>query len=320
MEGDGMGRTANLFSDGSERVPYINPEFPIYAGRSWLSALENMRFAHHWHDDLEFSCVLEGHMTYSVDGEAIDLRTGEGIFVNARRVHGNFSADKTDAEYVCALVHPSLLCVNAYLDRECVAPLAANNALPYLVLGPEVPWQGELLGCVRGVWEAVSGGNAGGLLTAQGLFFRAAALLFEHMPAERPGLTREDRQRASLREMIGHIQKYYAEKLTLADIARAGHMGESACCALFRGQFRQTPVEYLIRYRLEKSLALLANPGLSVTEIALAVGFSGPSYFAECFRTRLGMTPSAYRKAKGNAGGAARGLCPRDPRARALGP
>ena len=43
---------ANLFSDGSERVPYENPDFPIYASRSWLSALENMRFAHHWHDDL----------------------------------------------------------------------------------------------------------------------------------------------------------------------------------------------------------------------------------------------------------------------------
>ncbi len=297
-----MGRTANLFSDGSERVLYNNPDFPIYTRRSWLSSIENMRCAHHWHDDLEFSCMLEGHMYYAVDGEAIDLRAGEGIFVNARRVHGNYSADSTDAEYICALVHPSLLCVNAYLDRECVAPLSANNALPYLVLRPEIPWQGELLGCVRGVWEAVSGGNAGGLLTAQGLFFRAAALLFEHMPAERPGPTLGDRRFDSLRDMIGHIQKCYAEKLTLADIARAGHMGESACCALFRGQFRQTPIEYLIRYRLEKSLALLAKPGLSVTEIALSVGFSGPSYFAECFRARLGMTPSAYREAGGNAG------------------
>jgi AraC-like DNA-binding protein len=302
-----MGKTANLFSDGSERVPYENPDFPVYAGRSWLSALENMRFAHHWHDDLEFSFMLSGHMIYFVDGAAIELKAGEGIFVNARRVHGNYSADKTDAEYICALVHPSLLCLNAYLDRECVAPLTANNAMPYLILRPEVAWQGELLGCVRGVWEALSGGDAGGFLAAQGLFFRMAALLFAHMPAQRLGLTRGDRRLAALREMIGHIQKNYAEKMTLADIARAGHMGESACCALFRGQFRQTPVEYLIRYRLEKSLALLANPGLSVTEIALGVGFSGPSYFAECFRARLGMTPSAYRKAKGNAGSSAPG-------------
>ncbi len=290
-----MARTANLYSDGSERVPYEDPDFPIYAGRSWLSALENMRFAHHWHDDLEISYMLKGHMNYAVDGDTVELRAGEGIFVNSRHVHGNYSADATDGEYICALVHPSLLCANPSLDREYIAPMTSNNALPYLVLREDVDWQREILGCVRAVWEARSGGNGAHMLTALGLFFRIAELLHAHMPEEKPRLTREERRLSSLRDMIGHIQKNYAERVTLAQIAGAGHMGESACCAIFRKQFGQSPIEYLIRYRLEKSLVLLANPGLSVTEISLAVGFSGPSYYAECFRRRLGMSPTAYR-------------------------
>lgn len=293
-----MGRAASLYSDGSERVPYENPDFPIYASRSWLSALENMYFAHHWHDDLEFSYMLKGHMSYAIDGEIVELHVGEGIFVNSRHVHGNYSADATDGEYICALVHPSLLCATPHLDREYIAPLTSNNALAYLVLRGEVPWQQEILNCVYAVWETRSGADAARALTAQGLFFRIAALLYEHMPEEKLRLTRDDRRLSSLRDMVGHIQKNYAEKVMLADIAGAGHMGESACCALFRKQFQQTPVEYLIRYRLEKSLSLLANPGLSVTEIALSVGFSGPSYYAECFRSRLGLSPTAYRKTR----------------------
>jgi AraC-like DNA-binding protein len=149
---------------------------------------------------------------------------------------------------------------------------------------------------VRGIWEVYEGGEAARALTAQGLFFRIVALLFEHMPEDRAQLTKDDRQLASLRDMIGHIQKHYAERVTLSGIADAGHMGVSACCALFRRHFQKTPIEYLIRYRLDKSLSLLANPGLSVTEIALAVGFSGSSYYAECFRRRLKMSPTEYRR------------------------
>jgi mannose-6-phosphate isomerase-like protein (cupin superfamily) len=134
-----MGKAAILLSDGSERVPYNEPDYPVHVGRSWLSALENMRFAHHWHDDLEFSYMLKGHMIYSVDGEAVEMCAGQGIFVNSRRVHGNYSADATDGEYICVLIHPSLLCANPRLERDYIAPLAENNALPYLILREDVP-------------------------------------------------------------------------------------------------------------------------------------------------------------------------------------
>lgn len=53
----------------------------------------------------------------------------------------------------------------------------------------------------------------------------------------------------------------------------------------------------MTRYRLERGMEQLCNPNLSVTEIARSVGFASASYFSECFKRYLHMTPLAYRRA-----------------------
>lgn len=96
--------------------------------------------------------------------------------------------------------------------------------------------------------------------------------------------------------MISFIQQKYVEKITLADIASSGAVGQSKCCKLFAKYIGQTPNMYLTQYRLEKSTALLKDTDMTVTEIAHAAGFSGNSYYAEAFRKWAGKSPSAYRK------------------------
>ena len=54
--------------------------------------------------------------------------------------------------------------------------------------------------------------------------------------------------------------------------------------------------EYLQRYRLTQSLALLRQSSMSIAEIAQAVGFGNQSYFTECFKRDFGQTPLQFRK------------------------
>jgi AraC family transcriptional regulator len=41
---------------------------------------------------------------------------------------------------------------------------------------------------------------------------------------------------------------------------------------------------------------MLANPTLSLTDIALACGFSSQAHFSTAFRSRFAVTPGAYRR------------------------
>ena len=98
--------------------------------------------------------------------------------------------------------------------------------------------------------------------------------------------------------MARFIQENYMEKISLADIAAAGAVGQSKCCKLFARFFFQSPTMYLTQHRLSKSMELLLNTDLPIIEIALSVGFGSASYYAETFRKWMGKTPSEFRKAK----------------------
>jgi AraC family transcriptional regulator len=57
-----------------------------------------------------------------------------------------------------------------------------------------------------------------------------------------------------------------------------------------------TPHEWLTVQRIQRAKALLANPQLPITEIALTVGYQTPSAFAATFRKIAGVTPTEFRR------------------------
>jgi AraC-like DNA-binding protein len=53
---------------------------------------------------------------------------------------------------------------------------------------------------------------------------------------------------------------------------------------------------YLLQARILKAMALLAQPDPSILQISLEVGFNSLNAFGRAFVTRLGETPSSYRR------------------------
>ena len=82
-----MNSSIRLNDDYSERVQYNNPDYPIYIRRGLLSGYPEYRAPDHWHDDIEFLCVLSGRMKYNVNEDITELEEGDGIFVNAGQMH-----------------------------------------------------------------------------------------------------------------------------------------------------------------------------------------------------------------------------------------
>lgn len=65
---------------------------------------------------------------------------------------------------------------------------------------------------------------------------------------------------------------------------------------LFRRSLGQSPLEYLVRLRLNRALQLLLErPDLRIHEVGEAVGYPDPNYFIRLFRRREGRTPGQFR-------------------------
>jgi AraC-like DNA-binding protein len=87
----------------------------------------------------------------------------------------------------------------------------------------------------------------------------------------------------------------YFEALTVDDLARAAGLSRAQFSREFRRAFGEPPHRYLLTRRLERAAALLRNTDRSVTDVAMAVGWSSLGSFTTTFRRVYGVTPAAYR-------------------------
>lgn len=99
-------------------------------------------------------------------------------------------------------------------------------------------------------------------------------------------------------KLSSFIQEYYAAKISLEDIAGSIHLCKSECCRLFKKHMHESLFDYLLRYRIEKSLPYLMNLNCSITEAAFQVGFADSNYYSKVFRKYMGCTPTGYRSRK----------------------
>ncbi|MEG1742236.1 MAG: helix-turn-helix transcriptional regulator, partial [Acetivibrio sp.] len=95
---------------------------------------------------------------------------------------------------------------------------------------------------------------------------------------------------------IGCVSKNYNKKINLTWVAQKIHVNASYLSTLFKKEMGISFTNYLCQLRLEHSEELLRDTNLSVTDIALCVGFEGQSYFTKMFKVRNGITPGQYRK------------------------
>lgn len=285
-----------LKDDRSEKIHYNDTAYPIFIRRGALSDYPNYTAPSHWHDDIELIAILDGQMNYNVNGEIITLQKGEGIFVNARQIHFGFSISKTECDFICILLHPMLLCAVPAYEHDFVLPVIRSNSVPFVFLDPKIHWQETILEQIY--YMEQNKGQKTTPLKVQSAFFVIWSLLYENIQPENHIATTKNNDLTAARNMVGFIQKNYTRKISLKEIALAGAVGQSKCCKLFAKYFGQTPNTYLNQYRLNKSLEILKNSDMSVTEIALSVGFSGASYYTEIFRKYFGKSPTEFRKAQ----------------------
>lgn len=107
----------------------------------------------------------------------------------------------------------------------------------------------------------------------------------------RGGLTAQQTQR-----ITSFVQEHLSEDLSLTALANLAGLSPWHFCRAFKATFGLPPHRWLNAQRVERAKELLACPTLSITDVALCVGFAGSSHFSRAFRTALGCSPSDYRR------------------------
>lgn len=95
-----------------------------------------------------------------------------------------------------------------------------------------------------------------------------------------------------------YMRTHLDEAIGLQELADLLELSRFHFCTSFHKATGFTPHQWLVRIRMERARELLANSRLTITEIALAVGYQTPSSFAHAFRVAIGITPTGYRASR----------------------
>jgi len=269
------------------------------AVRSWLKldrALSSHVRVHGWekecalpyaapagaHDAIEIALALRGSVRYEIGRRTFDVSQGHVIVVPRGVAHATTFLGEVRA-------------VALWLGAELVAEIAdamgpdvAKLALEPGVIATNTDKARALLGILV---DEVQGGAPGATRAAEAL---TESVVIEVLRAAPRASDRRGGRDPRVAQAIAQMNQSYAEPLGIDDLARTARMSRFHFSRLFRDETGQAPYQYLLRVRVAKAAELLRGGHCSVTEAALASGFSDLSRFASTFKKHTGKRPSAF--------------------------
>lgn len=280
--------------DKSQIFRYNNPEFPAYVNCTEVRENVNFAVTDHWHDEIEFIYVIEGSMKYAIEGEILVLKAGECAMVNSRKLHVTLSNNGAACKLHCVILHPMLLSTSGYVDKKYIEPIIKNPSLPYVLLDQTEDWMKDIVRDLEAIYEVAQ--DEYSEMTIIRLFFHIWEILYKNVPITITKETRTNHHLVILKDMISFIHAHYKEKISLEDICNSGGVGKTMGTSIFNMYVNKTPGEFLKDYRVQKSIQLLQETDLTITEICFETGFSSSSYFAETFKKAMNLSPLEFRK------------------------
>lgn len=97
-------------------------------------------------------------------------------------------------------------------------------------------------------------------------------------------------------ESLSYLIENISKKIKVEDLAKIAKMSRTAYFNHFVDTTGKTPMQYILKMRLELACSRLKSTDISINDIANDVGFCERSYLVKCFKKEYGITPTEYRK------------------------
>lgn len=232
----------------------------------------------HFHENAYFTFILQGRLLERNKKETYDCSGGSLLFHSWQEPHYNVKPDGYTRGFHIELTNrwfekfsPGYECLEGSFNVE----HPAVKLLLYKIFGETK------------VFDDISESAIHSLLLA---VFDNMRSVEKTRTAARPGWIKR------IREILNDdcTRPFSLDRLAHEINIHPAHLSRD-----FSRYFHCPFGEYVRKLRIERSLALLPDKDLSLTEIAFRCGFADQSHFLRTFKRMLGVNPSSYRKLLG---------------------
>ncbi|GFP76956.1 AraC family transcriptional regulator [Clostridium fungisolvens] len=99
----------------------------------------------------------------------------------------------------------------------------------------------------------------------------------------------------NIAKAVSYIESHFREQINLKDLADKAELSVRHFNRIFKENYKTTPMNYVLRLRIQHACLLLRKSKLSISEIAYESGFDDSNYFTRQFKKVEGVSPKVYR-------------------------
>ena len=252
-------------------------------------------FPEHSHDYVEMVYMAAGRTVHRVNGQRIELRTGELLLLSQSAVQAIECAEADDIA-VNFIVLPQFFTstLTALGEEEtplrhflvdCLCGGAGVGYLHFRIA--EIP---EVQNLLENLILILLGSSGMKRKLAQ----MTMSMLFLELMDHTDMLSYPEDEDAIAVQILRYIEREYAHG-SLAEAARQLHYDEAWLSRQIKTQTGETFTALMQEKRLAQAAFLLRSTKRKVGEIALAVGYENTSFFHRLFQKAYGCSPKHYR-------------------------
>ena len=276
--------------DINNKVGYLNDNFKIFHIRD----KKDIKFEYHHHDFSKIVILIDGDLTYYIEGKAYILKPWDILFVNKNEIHKPVVNPDKYYERIVIWLNPDFMAKYAQGNNDllkCFDVAIKNN---YNLLRLNMKSIEIIKNLIQDIQNCNNSNEFGSEILKESLFVQLMVLMNRLFLNSDKNRDIEDIQYdKTIEGVLNYINSNLENDLSIDTIASEFFISKYYLMRKFKNQIGSSIHNYVVQKRLILARSLISD-GLSMSSVCSRCGFNDYSSFVRAFKKVYGVSPSNY--------------------------
>ena len=276
--------------DINNKVGYLNDNFKIFHIRD----KKDIKFEYHHHDFSKIVILIDGDLTYYIEGKAYILKPWDILFVNKNEIHKPVVNPNKYYERIVIWLNPDFMAKYAQGNNnllKCFEVAIKNN---YNLLRLNMKSIEIIKNLIQDIQNCNNSNEFGSEILKESLFVQLMVLMNRLFLNSDKNRDIEDIQYdKTIEGVLNYINSNLENDLSIDTIASEFFISKYYLMRKFKNQIGSSIHNYVVQKSLILARSLISD-GLSMSSVCSRCGFNDYSSFVRAFKKVYGVSPSNY--------------------------
>jgi AraC-like DNA-binding protein len=251
------------------------------------------------HENYEMVYMKKGYAVFEISGQNVELGPNDIVIIKPMQYHKFIVKSENGCEFIVLNFTFENRIDGEFSQKpmeDFLNFVSSRETGPYITL--KVSPRNEIVVLMNRILKERESSELGSEFLNYLLILELFVLLSRALKMEWENSIKS--KSPKLKELIGisvnYIQTNFERDISLGNIAKFVFLSPSYFTRAFKDETGMSPINYLLKVRIERAKELLAGTSTKISDIALNVGFSNQQRFNEMFKKYAKITPLQYRK------------------------